>query len=116
LFLLLPAPLFKVEFPPTIWIISRNFSVKNIPIFKKIVLNVGTVPVLDLPRESGDSREVQACELEGSPLDERFTFDSFVVGKPNELAHAAARRVAESEKAPFNPLFLYGGVGLGKPT
>jgi len=87
---------------------------KEYPDFQKIVLNVGTFPVLDLPSESGDSREVQACELEGSPLDERFTFDSFVVGKPNELAHAAARRVAESEKAPFNPLFLYGGVGLGK--
>jgi chromosomal replication initiator protein len=47
-------------------------------------------------------------------LDPRFTFENFVVGKPNELAHAAARRVAESEHVPFNPLFLYGGVGLGK--
>ncbi|WPZ35353.1 chromosomal replication initiator protein DnaA [Thalassobaculum sp. OXR-137] len=47
-------------------------------------------------------------------LDARFTFDNFVVGKPNELAFAAARRVAESETVPFNPLFLYGGVGLGK--
>ena len=53
-------------------------------------------------------------EVPGSPLDKRFTFDSFVVGKPNELAHAAARRVAESDSVSFNPLFLYGGVGLGK--
>ena len=44
----------------------------------------------------------------------RFTFENFVVGKPNELAHAAARKVAESETVTFNPLFLYGGVGLGK--
>ena len=50
----------------------------------------------------------------GAPLDKRFTFDSFVVGKPNELAYAAARRVAEGGPATFNPLFLYGGVGLGK--
>jgi chromosomal replication initiator protein len=52
----------------------------------------------------------------GAALDPRFTFDNFVVGKPNELAHAAARRVAESGpgSVPFNPLFLYGGVGLGK--
>jgi chromosomal replication initiator protein len=50
----------------------------------------------------------------GSPLDSRLTFDSFVVGKPNELAHAAARRVAEGGPVSFNPLFLYGGVGLGK--
>ncbi|RLJ41210.1 chromosomal replication initiator protein DnaA [Litoreibacter meonggei] len=50
----------------------------------------------------------------GAPLDKRFTFDRFVVGKPNELAHAAARRVAEGGPVSFNPLFLYGGVGLGK--
>jgi chromosomal replication initiator protein len=52
--------------------------------------------------------------LPGAPLDSRFTFDTFVVGKPNELAHAAARRVAEGGPVTFNPLFLYGGVGLGK--
>jgi len=52
--------------------------------------------------------------LMGSTLDARLTFENFVVGKPNELAHAAARRVAESLTVPFNPLFLYGGVGLGK--
>ncbi len=50
-----------------------------------------------------------------APLDPRFTFDTFVVGKPNEFAHACARRVAERPASPgFNPLFLYGGVGLGK--
>ena len=54
-----------------------------------------------------------------APLDPRFTFENFIVGKPNELAHAAARRVAEAcvapiRAVPFNPLFLYGGVGLGK--
>jgi chromosomal replication initiator protein len=47
-------------------------------------------------------------------LDPRFTFENFVVGKPNELAHAAARRVADATTVTFNPLFLYGGVGLGK--
>jgi chromosomal replication initiator protein len=50
----------------------------------------------------------------GASLDPRFTFENFVVGKPNELAYAAARRVADSPAVPFNPLFLYGGVGLGK--
>lgn len=49
-----------------------------------------------------------------APLDPRFTFENFVTGKPNELAYAAARRVAEAKTVPFNPLFLYGGVGLGK--
>ncbi|HYG85319.1 MAG TPA: chromosomal replication initiator protein DnaA [Azospirillum sp.] len=47
-------------------------------------------------------------------LDPRFTFENFVVGKPNELAYAAARKVAEASTVTFNPLFLYGGVGLGK--
>ncbi|WP_460272883.1 chromosomal replication initiator protein DnaA [Celeribacter sp. ULVN23_4] len=58
--------------------------------------------------------ETPAADLPGAPLDPRFTFDNFVVGKPNELAHAAARRVAEGGPVTFNPLFLYGGVGLGK--
>ncbi|MDF1668168.1 MAG: chromosomal replication initiator protein DnaA [Roseovarius sp.] len=52
--------------------------------------------------------------IPAAPLDERFKFESFVVGKPNELAHAAAKRVAEGGPVTFNPLFLYGGVGLGK--
>ncbi|MGI9488544.1 MAG: chromosomal replication initiator protein DnaA [Geminicoccaceae bacterium] len=58
--------------------------------------------------EIGPSAEVSA------PLDPRCTFDNFVVGKPNELAFAAAKRVAELNQLPFNPLFIYGGVGLGK--
>ena len=52
--------------------------------------------------------------LPNASLNPNFTFDAFVVGKPNELAHAAARRVAEGGPVSFNPLFLYGGVGLGK--
>ena len=55
-----------------------------------------------------------AQELPESTLNANFTFADFVVGKPNELAHAAARRVAEGGPVSFNPLFLYGGVGLGK--
>ncbi len=47
-------------------------------------------------------------------LDPKLTFGNFVVGKSNEFAHAAARRVSESDGASFNPLFIYGGVGLGK--
>lgn len=60
------------------------------------------------------AQQASKSDLPGAPLDARFTFDNFVVGKPNELAHAAARRVAEGGPVIFNPLFLYGGVGLGK--
>ena len=55
--------------------------------------------------------------FEGSPLDPRLSFSSFVVGNTNKLAHAAAHQVAlssSSPQSPFNPLFLHGNVGLGK--
>ncbi len=73
----------------------------------------GTDEMREGAAEAAEDREI------GAPLDPRFTFENFVVGKPNELAHAAARRVAEASvggnrSVPFNPLFLYGGVGLGK--
>jgi len=61
-----------------------------------------------------DRVEPRSADL-AAPLDPRFTFEGFVVGKPNEFAYACARRVAERPSSPgFNPLFLYGGVGLGK--
>jgi chromosomal replication initiator protein len=70
----------------------------------------GKAPALSV--KAAPTRSV--AELPGAPIDPRFTFDNFVVGKPNELAHAAARRVGEGGPVTFNPLFLYGGVGLGK--
>jgi len=61
------------------------------------------------------ARDMDEVERElSAPLDPRFTFDSFITGKSNELARAAALRVAESQQVAYNPLFLYGGVGLGK--
>lgn len=67
-----------------------------------------------LSMQAAARRAPAGDEIAGAQLDARFTFDNFVVGKPNELAHAAARRVAEGGPVTFNPLFLYGGVGLGK--
>lgn len=67
-------------------------------------------------RSAADSRT--GCEgFEGSPLDPRFTFESFLVGSANRLAHAAALQVVESageQATRYNPLYLHGKVGLGK--
>ena len=64
---------------------------------------------------SGDERDADA--LAGSPLDARYSFASFVEGRSNSLAFAAAKRVADSrpgEAVPFNPLYIHASVGLGK--
>jgi chromosomal replication initiator protein len=75
-----------------------------------VVAPSASVPAPDAP-EPGRN----AAAGEAGILDQRFSFDSFVVGKPNEFAYACARRVAEAPASQgFNPLFLYGGVGLGK--
>ena len=64
--------------------------------------------------ERGTAAKPSENGLPGANLVSRFTFSEFVVGKPNAVAHAAAVRVAYEDAVTFNPLFLYGEVGLGK--
>ena len=106
--------------------VSQNFG--DIILFKLNSVDKGitriSFKVSDAvsPKKSAAKNELKVAKsavnrsevIPGAPLDPRFTFDSFIVGKPNELAHAAARRVADGTSVTFNPLFLYGGVGLGK--
>ena len=58
--------------------------------------------------------EREQLEMQGSPISPKFTFEEFVVGPSNEYAFAAAKAVAENPGDTYNPLFIYGGTGLGK--
>ncbi len=81
----------------------------------KLELQAQTQEILPLQEAFfQDQSGQEETNIQGAPLDARFTFDHFVVGSPNEFAYAAALRVAESEEIIYNPLFLYGPVGHGK--
>jgi chromosomal replication initiator protein len=70
--------------------------------------------VFEEAAEATEAAVPAAPEREVSSLNPKYTFDSFVVGSSNQFAHAASRAVAEIPSKSYNPLFIYGGVGLGK--
>ncbi len=96
------------------FVVRTGEGVASAPIAVAANDSTATTPRLQLSAD--DSQPAGGHVPTSHTLDKRYRFDSFVVGQSNELANAAARRVAESDSpaAAFNPLFLYGGVGLGK--
>jgi chromosomal replication initiator protein len=69
---------------------------------------------IQIPQASKASPQVEGNIKHQSGINRNYTFDNFVEGKSNQLAHAAAMQVAENPGGSYNPLFIYGGVGLGK--
>ena len=99
-------------------VIKRAYLDQDVTVDKLSIIvkenNNRIIPGTEVVYQDNEDDEDTYYDDISAPLDPQFTFDNFIVGKPNELAYAAAQRVAQSEVVSFNPLFLYGGVGLGK--
>jgi chromosomal replication initiator protein len=89
---------------------------------KRVKINIDnslTANMLNIDKDSSDQRQLNnnsntSNYIDDWPLDDRFKFDKFVVGSSNELAFASAKRFCSTDVNDFNPLYIYGGVGLGK--
>ena len=81
---------------------------------KEVVLQVVVKDVLLAKPEKTQTRQVGPAPLSAANLSNRYTFESFVVGASNQFAHAACCAVANNPAHSYNPLFIFGGVGLGK--
>ena len=94
------------EYAGEVWSSIRELDLP----YTQVVYQTASSQPFSLPSE-------KEGELAFSPsinLNPKFTFDSFVVGSCNQFAHAAAQAVATTPSKSYNPLFIYGGVGMGK--
>lgn len=93
----------------------QEFRDKNLKVEKKQKTQASVSPFSSLNNSNVNAGSANALpEFKKSNLNKIFTFDSFVQGNNNQLANAAAQQVADNPGEAYNPLFIYGGVGLGK--
>src|SRR6516162_7739895 len=115
LFVQIPSTVFRQVLTRTYGeIIKAVFHQMGTPNTKVQYVCTEEEPILSAPTVSGLKQSKLDFESSDHQLNTRYTFDTFVVGKSNEFAHAASRAVAEQPSKSYNPLFLYGGVGMGK--
>jgi chromosomal replication initiator protein len=115
LFIQIPTAVFRQVLSRTYGeIVKAVFHQMGTPNMKVQYVCTEEEPVAAAPAISGTKQSKLDFESSDHQLNLRYTFDSFVVGKSNEFAHAASRAVAEQPSKSYNPLFLYGGVGMGK--
>lgn len=93
--------------------LESEYTEQVFSIVRRLRLSVDSVVYLAQP-SPGRMPETPELDSGIAQLNPRFTFDSFVVGACNQFAHAAARSVATNPSRRYNPLFIYGGVGMGK--
>ena len=92
----------------------NSFTQSSIQTYFRLENNSSNHSKQETPKLKNEKKEHSISFTACSTINPKYNFENFVVGSSNQFAHAAARSVADNPKVTYNPLFVYGGVGLGK--